>query len=198
MTAMVQKKRRRAAVAVELLLWVSAIVGIALLLRMGVARYERAAYPDTYRDTVCAMAQEYDVPPSLVFAVIHTESHFRPDAVSTAGAVGLMQVTENTLDWAVMRTGGDATLTVNDLADPEVNIRFGTCVLALLGGMFEDEDTVLAAYNAGMGNVREWLSDSRYSADGVTLCAIPFEETDRYVEKVRDAQKMYQKLYDLE
>lgn len=190
--------KRQLSAAAELLLLLFVLVGVVLLLRFGCVRYLRAAYPDTYRDTVLAAADEYDVSPSLIFAVIHTESGFRPDVVSTAGAVGLMQVTEDTLEWAVMRTRGDATLTANDLADPGVNIRTGTCVLMLLSEMFENGDTVLAAYNAGMGHVQEWLADSRYSSDGTTLTAIPFEETDRYVDKVRHAQKVYQRLYDLE
>lgn len=190
-------KQRRSATVAQVLLLLIALAGVLLLLRFGCERYLRAAYPDTYRDTVPAAAEEYDLPPSLIFAVIHTESSFRPEAVSTAGAVGLMQVTEDTLDWAVMRTDGDTSLSANDLTDPAVNIHVGTCVLSLLSQMFENGDTVLAAYNAGMGNVQEWLADSRYSADGVTLDTIPFDETDRYVEKVRYAQKMYQKLYDL-
>lgn len=189
-------KQRRTTVW-HVLLLLAAVAVAVVLLRFGCDRFLHAAYPDTYRETVLAAAEEYDLPPSLIFAVIHTESSFRPDAVSTAGAVGLMQVTEDTLDWAVMRTDGDTSLTVNDLTDPTVNIHTGACVLSLLSDMFENGDTVLAAYNAGMGNVKEWLSDSRYSADGVTLTAIPFQETDRYVAKVRHAQNMYQTLYDL-
>lgn len=190
-------RARRLGTAAELLLWLLAVAGMAVLLRLGCTRCARAAYPDTYRDTVCAAAQEYGVPPSLVFAVIYTESGFQPDAVSPAGAVGLMQVMEETLDWAVMRTGGDS-LTVNDLTDPQTNIRVGTCILSLLSQMFPEEDTALAAYNAGAGNVRAWLADSRCSADGETLAVIPLEETAAYVEKVRRAQEMYQKLYNLE
>lgn len=195
---MKHKTRRPAVVTAEVLLLLLAVAGAAFLLRWGITHYLRAAYPDDYRDTVLAAAAEYEVPPSLVFAVIHTESSFRSDAVSTAGAVGLMQVTEDTLNWVVMRTDGDTTLTANDLTDPDINIRTGTCVLALLSEMFQNGDTVLAAYNAGMGNAREWLTDSRYSADGVTLTTIPFDETAQYVQKVRRAQKMYQQLYDLQ
>ena len=193
-----QTKRRRMVHAVECVLLVGVLVAVGVLLRFGCTRYLRTAYPDGYRETVCAAAQEYDLPPSLVFAVIRTESNFHPDVVSTAGAVGLMQVTKDTLDWAMMRTGGDRSLTANDLTDPELNIHVGTAVLSLLGDMFEDEDTVLAAYNAGMGHVRGWLADERYSADGTSLKAIPFSETEQYVKRVRHAQKIYQKLYNLE
>lgn len=195
---MTQKKNRRAARAAECLLLAVAVGLAGVLLRAGMTRYARAAYPDTYRDTVYEAAAAWDVAPSLVFAVIRTESGFRPEVVSTAGAVGLMQVTESTLDWAMMRTGGDRSLTAEDLRQPECNIAVGTCVLSLLMEMFENEDTVLAAYNAGMGNVREWLSDTRYSTDGVALYAIPFSETEQYVQRVRQAQEIYQKLYHME
>lgn len=198
MTGEKRRRRRTAARMAECVLLAAVLAAVVVLLRFGCTRYLRTAYPDTYRETVCAAAQEYDLPPSLVLAVIRTESNFRPDVVSTAGAVGLMQVTEDTLDWAMMRTGGDRSLTANDLTDPELNIRVGTAVLSLLGEMFEDEDTVLAAYNAGMGNVRGWLADERYSADGVSLKNIPFSETEQYVKRVRHAQKIYQKLYNLE
>ena len=172
-----------------------AVVLVIVGLRVAIPRVLRAAYPDTYRGEVLAAAEEYDLPPSLILAVIHTESGFDPAALSKAGAVGLMQITETTLEWAQMR-GGEESAVVS-LTDPTFNIRIGSRVLKLLGEQFENEDTVLAAYNGGMGNVREWLADSRYSADGVTLHTIPFEETANYVKKVRFAQKMYQKLYDL-
>ena len=181
---------------IKWLLWLLvAIVLVTVGLRMVVPRVLRAAYPDTYRVEVLAAAEEYDLPPSLIFAIIHTESGFDPAARSKAGAVGLMQITEPTLEWALMR-GGEESAVVS-LTDPTFNIRIGSRVLKLLGEQFENEDTVLAAYNGGMGNVGAWLSDSRYSADGVTLHTIPFEETANYVKKVRFAQKMYQKLYDL-
>ena len=64
--------------------------------------------------------------------------------------------------------------------------------------MFEDTDTVLAAYNAGAGRVQEWLADSTCSSDGKTLHTIPYAETEEYVRKVRKAQEMYRKLYEME
>jgi soluble lytic murein transglycosylase len=178
------------------LLWLLlAIVLVVVGLRVAVPHVLRVIYPDTYRGEVLAAAEEYDLPPSLIFAVIHTESGFDPAARSKAGAVGLMQITEPTLEWALMR-GGEESAVVS-LTDPTTNIYVGCWVLKLLGEQFENEDTVLAAYNGGMGHVRTWLADSRYSADGVTLHTIPFKETANYVKKVRFAQKMYQKLYDL-
>ena len=195
---MKRNKRRPAAVLLQWVVLLVVLVGAVIGLRFGVSHFLRTAYPADYRADVLAAAETYDLPPSLLFAVIHTESGFRPEAVSSAGAVGLMQVTEPTLQWVMMRTGGDTTLTAEALVDPVFNIQTGACVLTLLQEMFQNGDTVLAAYNGGMGHVQQWLADSRYSADGVTLHTIPFEETARYVKKVRFAQNMYQKLYGLE
>lgn len=187
------KKKRKA----RWLLWGVGLCVAALVVRFGGEALLHTVYPDHYREDVLAAAERYELPPSLLFAVIHTESGFSPDACSHAGAIGLMQVTEPTLQWAMMRTGGDTALSGDALLDPALNIDVGARVLSLLFEMFSSEDTALAAYNAGMGNVREWLADSRYSDDGVTLKAIPFEETKNYVKKVRFAQKIYQKVYNL-
>jgi len=191
------RKRR-----LRLILWTAGILiflaAATLLLRTAFRRYDRAAYPVAYEAEVRAAAEEFGLPPSLILGVIRTESHFRSEAVSSAGAVGLMQITEPTLEWVLMRQGAQGSLTLEDLKDPAVNVRTGCYVLLLLKELFEDEDTVLAAYNAGLGRVRGWLQDERYSADGVTLHTIPIAETAGYVEKVRTAQAMYQKLYGFE
>lgn len=192
------KKRRRLSVLLLVFGILVALAAATLLLREVYTRYQRAAYPVAYEAEVRAAAEECGLPPSLILGVIRTESHFRAGAVSSAGAVGLMQITEPTLEWALMRKGEGGSLTAEDLTDPKVNLRIGCYVLLLLGELFENEDTVLAAYNAGLGRVRGWLQDERYSADGVTLHTIPIAETAQYVEKVRTAQKMYQKLYCFE
>lgn len=192
-----KKPRSRKAAAIEVLFLLLLLAAACLLLRGGYQRYMRTAYPLRYTDLVEAYAGEYGVEPSLVYAVIRTESGFDPEAVSSAGARGLMQLTEDTLDWAVSKSPDKEELTVEDLFRPEVNIRYGVYVLKLLGEQWKVKETVLAAYNAGQGNVRKWLADERYSTDGETLSAIPFGETKAYVEKVLKAQEMYRELYDL-
>lgn len=170
---------------------------LTLLLQAAIGRCMRAAYPDGYRELVMSAAAQYDLPPSLLFAVIRTESGFSPEAVSSAGATGLMQITDSTWEWAQYRCKDDPLLTAGALTQPEVNVHVGACVLKLLSEQFSNGDTVLAAYNAGMGHVSDWLADERYSDDGVTLREIPFGETAQYVGKVRRAQEVYQKLYHI-
>lgn len=157
---------------------------------------ERLVYPMKYEASVTALAEEFNFTPSFIFAVIYTESKFDPNATSSAGAKGLMQITDDTYQWACKRTGEEAS-TPEELYDPDTNIRVGCSVLALLYEQFTETETVLAAYNAGQGRVREWLKNPDYSKDGKTLYHIPYEETGNYVHRVINTQKKYQTLYNI-
>lgn len=140
-----------------------------------------------------SISTEYGLEPALVFALIKTESNFVSDAVSSAGAQGLMQIMPKTADSLDKLAGRSCA--ERDLLLPEINIRYGCEMLKWLGSEFFTTETVLAAYNAGYGNVRIWLSDPAYSSDGVTLHTIPFEETDDFVGKVTFAAERYRELY---
>ncbi len=186
---------RRALLGLAALVAVLAVV--AGLLRVACYRYMCAAYPLEYRVYVEKYAQEYGFESSFLFALIQTESGFDPEAISPAKAMGLMQITEDTFLWAQDRSHVEEIIPTDRLFDPETNIRFGTLVLSLLREEFSDTRTLLAAYNAGMGNARKWLKDTDYSDDGVTLKDIPFAETRNYVDRIPAAQAMYKKLYKL-
>ena len=130
-------------------------------------------------------ARNYDLPPTLLAAVIYTESKFDADARSAAGAVGLMQLLPETAKGIALRTGGDGFV-VSDLVDPEINVRYGSWYLRNLLNRYDDVRTALAAYHAGQGNVDEWRKK------GV---GIQFPETRAYVDKVLDAQRVYADAY---
>ncbi len=185
------KKLRRIGILLAILLL--CVVALPGLYR-GVMK---ALYPTDYDTHVLAAAEEFDLPPSLLYAVIRTESHFQPDALSHAGAKGLMQMTDDTFDWALSRAGDKGKYTVEDLYTPAVNIHYGAYVLSLFREQFEETATALAAYNAGQGRVAEWLQNEAYSADGRRLDYIPYPETREYVQRVQAAQKRYQQLYDI-
>lgn len=192
------KHRRRILLTiVSVVAVIGLVVGATWFFREGEEEYYHAQYPCDYREYVEKYATQYELSPSLVYAVIHTESHFDPEAVSPAGAIGLMQMTPDTFDWAQFRERVDEPIGDEMLTDPETNIRFGCATLYHLGQLFTGEETVLAAYNAGMGNVRKWLNDAAYSSDGETLHTIPFPETEQYVKKVAAAKEMYQTLYEM-
>lgn len=155
----------------------------------------RLIYVRNYSDIISAYCAEYEVQEELIYAVIWCESRFRKDAESSAGACGLMQLRKTTFEEMLMRLDLPK---YGDIFSPELNIRCGIYYLYYLYGLYGDWSVALAAYNAGMGNVNEWLSDTRYSDDGATLKAIPFDETEAYVQKVLDTKEMYRKLYKKE
>ena len=154
--------------------------------------------PDEYAPFVEKYSSEYGVPEELVYAVIKTESSFNSSAVSSKGAIGLMQMMPSTFEWLTKDVLRDH-LSSGMLYDPETNIKYGTYYLSRLYNRFGDWDTALAAYNGGEGNVSDWLADSRYTKDGKKLIIdnIPkeFAETKNYVKKVNKAFEKYKTLY---
>ena len=181
-----------------ILLGVILVLGAALLFGETAQRaYLKAAYPVRYEQEILRWSRERGLSPSLVFAVVYNESRFRPDAVSGIGARGLMQITEETFEWAKMRMG-DTDTEYDDLFDPEVNIRYGTYILSVLLEEFESPGTALAAYHAGWGSVKGWLSDERYSPDGKELSKIPFDDTAWYVPRVLETAEIYENLDEWE
>lgn len=148
-----------------------------------------------YTAEVAASSEEFKVDENLIYAVIKTESKFDEDAVSGAGAIGLMQLMPDTFTWLQERLDDEVKYTAEDLKNPAINIRYGTYYLAYLTELYGDTATAVAAYNAGTSNVDRWLEDPSCSENGKTLSAIPYAETDKYVEKVMKAQEMYRKIY---
>ena len=153
----------------------------------------KTLYPHKYAEIVEKYSAQYGVDADLVYAVIRTESSFRPDAGSEVGAAGLMQIMPETFEWLCMRMHEQATF--DALYDPDTAIRFGTYLLHLLLEEFGDTRTALAAYHAGRGRVVKWLDDASVSPDGKTLEHIPYRDTAHYVQKVDRAMQMYKKIY---
>ena len=152
-------------------------------------------FPLGYSEYVEKYAAKYQLDSSLVYAMIYCESKFDAEAVSSANAKGLMQVTEDTGNWVASTLEGMDAAEV-DLFDAETNIRIGCRYLQWLLEKFDGYlETSLAGYNAGHGNVARWLSDEEKSKDGITLEEIPYAETEKYVQKVKRIQKIYEWIY---
>ena len=175
---------RRALVGLGVVAVVLGLVG-AWMVRTEPDVYLRARYPLRYESIIRTHAENYDLSPTLLAAVVYTESRFDADARSSAGALGLMQLLPDTARGIALRTGGDAFV-VSDLLDPEINVRYGSWYLRNLIRRYGDVPTALAAYHAGQGNVDRWR------ADGV---GIQFPETRHYVQKVLAAEKRYARAY---
>ena len=157
----------------------------------------RVLYPLDYIETVDKYADEYNVPRVLLFAVIHTESGFQSDAVSSAGAMGLTQITPDTFHWLQTKTGEN--LPDEALFAPETAIRYGALFYSLLLTEFDNDwYTAVAAYHAGRGQVNSWLQNAEYSTDGKALTTIPSKDTNHYVNKVLRAVEIYYNLYEKE
>ncbi len=129
---------------------------------------------------------EYGVDPLLVEAVIECESGGRPDAVSRAGAVGLMQLMPGTAR-AVAAEIDLPSPDARDLFDPEINVRLGVYYLAKMLKLFEDKHLALAAYNAGPANVRRWMARNPGCVGAVVVSRSGFGETRHYVRRVLNA-----------
>ena len=153
----------------------------------------RDARERRYIECALRSAEEFGVPLAMVLAVIRTESDFLPDAVSTAGAMGLMQLMPETFAFLRDEKLGE-DLPDSAIFDPEINIRYGTYYLSYLYERFGSWSPTLAAYNAGESRVSEWLTDPDCSQNG-TLTDIPFPETEAYVEKVLKAYQEYSQKY---
>ncbi len=150
-------------------------------------------YPLKYSEYVEKYSQQFEVEENLIYAVIKTESSFNPDAVSSADAEGLTQITPETFEWLCSKLGENPDNL--SLFDPETSIKYGTFFLSYLLQEFGDKDVALAAYHAGRGRVNAWLEDKKISPDGKTLVNIPIDDTAHYIKKVNKAYNAYNKLY---
>lgn len=178
----------------SIIISVISLITIGILLFGGYNLYFKKAYPIKYQNFIKESCKIHNVEESLVFAVIRAESKFQENAKSSAGAIGLMQITPETFNWLQRRTE-QSSFEKNLLTDPKVNIEYGTYFLSILQKKYSDEKVILSAYNAGMGTVDKWLKTPEYSLDGKILKSIPYPETENYVKKVLSYQKMYKKLY---
>lgn len=155
----------------------------------------RLIYPFHFREIIGNHAAIYHLDPLLIVAMIKTESNFDSGAVSPKGATGLMQLMPNTANWISQQTGR-GKLSSKELMNVEININLGTWYLHNLSGEFkEDRILVLAAYNAGRGNVKNWLQAKVWTGELENIEQIPFSETRYYIRKVLWNYKAYSYLY---
>lgn len=185
-------------ITLTIILFAVVFVAIIIGVKFAYDTYINSSYPLKYEDEVSSASAEYNIPKELIYGVIKTESNFNPDAVSAADARGLMQLTQPTFEWLHTYYSDDDYDSSNAdlLFDPKINIKYGTlCLSVLLERYNNDLDTAICAYNAGLGNVDEWLTMSQYSADGKTLDSTPFGETNEYLKRVKNNRDKYAELY---
>lgn len=160
----------------------------------------KKTYPKKYEEYVVKYAREYGIDELLVYSIIKSESNFKQDAISKSEAKGLMQLMEKT---AIEMTNevdeNESYIEDNDfsneLYNPETNIKLGTYYFSTLIRKYNNVGLALAAYNAGMGRVDEWIKDGVIKKDGSDLENIPYNETNIYVRKILNNYTIYKKIY---
>ena len=174
------------------------ITAVILCMGLVVSQLQQVArngtLPLTDANIIRQQAAAKRLDPALIAAVIYAETKFEPRP-SSAGAEGLMQILPATAYYLAHLSGG-ITFTASDLSTPSVNVAYGSYYLRYLLDHYEgNEMLAVAAYNAGLTNVDQWVANAR--AHGATLSEqqIPFPETREYVRRVLSAQRDYRATY---
>jgi soluble lytic murein transglycosylase len=150
--------------------------------------------PLRHEDVIRQQARDKDVDAALIAAVCYQESKFQ-DRTSHAGARGVMQLLPSTADYIAHKSGG-VRFEHGDLADPQINIAYGSWYLRYLLDHYDgNERLAIAAYNAGETNVDKWVADAGGPDEFRTDDDIPFPETREYVASVEQKQDEYRDNY---
>ena len=177
--------------------WGSAAVRLAWLAAPrapGDPRVLRAIFPWPDRPAVSAEAAEFKVDPFLLAALVRQESEFDREALSRAGARGLVQLLPST----AARTARvlDLPFAPEWLTLPDLNLHLGAAHLAALLGRYHGRvDAAVAAYDAGTGPVDRWLAGARTRDPDLFVADVGFVETRGYVRSVLRNRELYRVLY---
>ena len=167
---------------------------LVIMVIFGVVMGVYTLYPLKYTEYIRTVSEETGIDKYLIASIIRAESNYDEKALSNAGAKGLMQLTDETAAFCAEKMGIE--LNDGDVFNPEINIRLGVYYYKRVLELFDyDETLAIAAYNAGEGRVRAWLSNESYSSDGKTLDVIPSKETENHIKKIENYQKIYKFLY---
>ena len=151
-------------------------------------------YTKHFSEFVEKYAEEYEVDPFIIYAMIKNESKFDEDAKSYKNAIGLMQILESTAEEVAKKND----INYENLNDPEVNIQIG--ILYFVELLEENNNSIelaLASYNAGKNKVKSWIEEGIISEDGSNIENIPYKETNMYVRKIMRDYNIYCKLYSI-
>lgn len=172
---------------------------IILIILFGILKIQnfilKKIYKTNYSEYVYKYSEENDIDPLLTFAIIKAESNFNRNIKSKSGAIGLMQLMESTAIEQAEEVNEKIVVT-ESLYNPQVNIKIGTKYYSKLIKKYNNNMLLaLAAYNAGIGNVDNWIGQGIIKEDGSDIENIPFKETNNYVRKIIRDYKIYQNLY---
>jgi soluble lytic murein transglycosylase len=151
-------------------------------------------FPLVEWNTIKQEARRYGIDPFIAAGLIRQESVFNPNAISRAGARGLMQVMPAT-GQLISRRQGNGSITAIDLHNPKLNIKLGMNYLAQMLGQFGRIEYAAAGYNAGPGRAKRWIAERGSLDIEDWIESIPFSETRGYVQGVLRYAANYRRLY---
>jgi soluble lytic murein transglycosylase len=155
---------------------------------------QRLFYPIFFADLVFTEAEKHEIDPALLLAIMHQESLFEQTAESIAGARGLMQVMPGTGEYVAERSNFVANFTPDQLWLPYLSVKFGAWYISQQLGIFDgNQFAALAAYNAGPGNVLEWVKTS--TDLDIFVESIPYRESRIYIRNIYVHLAAYRRLY---
>ncbi|ACB85459.1 lytic transglycosylase domain-containing protein [Natranaerobius thermophilus] len=186
-----QNSRKRYLIALVII-----IITALLTYWFAMPRIWEYLYPKHFQEEVYSIAEDHELDPYLLFAIIKVESKFDEKAISNQGAMGLMQLMPTTGAWAAQNVTYNS-FEHDDLFDPKTNIELGSWYLDYLLSEFDQDLVVtLAAYNAGQGNVRQWMEMNIWDGSYEELDNVPYNETKHYVKNVLRDYERYREIYE--
>lgn len=150
-------------------------------------------FPIVHKNTIFSSAAKEGLDPAFILAVTRQESAFMSNAISSAGALGLMQLMPSTAKMVAKQQKIKLDQANNSLFNPETNIRLGSSYLRMMFETHKHPVLAIAAYNAGPGRIKQWLPRNPLPADN-WIEIIPFYETREYVKNVLTYIVIYQQL----
>lgn len=178
----------------KIVLILSLIIIILIVILFNVKSLLKIIYRQDYSEYVEKYAKENNIDPLLIYAIIKAESNFDEEALSNKGAAGLMQLMDNT----AKEVASNELIEYESgttLYNPEKNIQIGIKYYVNLKEIFKNDNLALAAYNAGMGTVNNWINEGIIKEDGSDIENIPYKDTNMYVRKILNDYEMYKMIY---
>lgn len=181
----------------KFLIFIVFVILMVIFLTVNRNKLLKIVYPKEYSHIVNEYRDKYNVDEELIYAVIKAESNFKIGAVSNKGAIGLMQLMEETAVDVARKSSieMDFSNIREELLKPENNINIGTKYLSDLLNRYNNKEIALAAYNAGIGTVDTWIEKGIIKSDGSNIENIPYKETNNYVRKILRDYDIYEDLY---
>ena len=184
----------------KIIIFLILLIGIAMIFDVP-TKVMKILYPIKYENFVDEYSKKYEIDKNLIYSIIKAESNFTENAESSKGAKGLMQLMPNTAKDILKKMDNMNISEIEietKLLEPQFNIEIGTKYISILIDKYKNKELALVAYNAGSGNVDNWIQKGILKEDGSDIENVPYKETNNYVRKILKDYKIYKELYEQE